>query len=183
MSTRLSLPRWARRAPREGPAVDPAGRHRAPALVERDRLGRALPRPYPLRRSRVRAAILVAGVLGVLLLVPQRWGGEVFLALGLLVLVAAVVLPQWLVPVPYPAFLRLRVVSAGQLQPQSWIRLHSGLAVQVLNVSLRVPDTAGDPTPPEVRVRCSDGLTRSFRPHDQMQLVQPVDLRRGAVAP
>ena len=145
-------------------------------MLQHDRAGRALVRPRPVLRGRVRAGLAVVGAIG-LSFVPFRYGAGAFVGAGLVLVVAVAFLPRVLVTTPYPAFLTLRTVQAAALQPQSWIRLRSGWAVQVMNVNLRVPDTVGDPTPPEVRVRCSDGVTRRFRPHDSVGLVQPVDLR------
>lgn len=153
------------------------GRYRAPVLVEHDRAGRPLARPYPRLRGRVRWALAVAGVVAIAVTAGGGDPGPFAVAAGAAVL-AVIVLPGVLVPAPHPAFLTLRVVQAAALQPQAWIRLQGGWAVQVMNVNLRVPDTVGDPTPPAVRLRCSDGTTRTLRPHDAVTLVQPVDLRR-----
>jgi len=152
------------------------GRCRAPELVEHDRAGRPVARPHPRRRGRVRAAVVLAGVLAVAA-ASGRGAGAAALVTAAAVLAAAV-LPRLLVPTPHPTFLTLRTVEAAALTPGAWIRLRGGWAVQVLNVNLRVPGVVGDPTPPAARVRCSDGVTRTLRPHDPVVLLQPVDLRR-----
>lgn len=151
-----------------------AGRHRAPAMVERDRSARALPRPFPLARRGVRAGLLVAGV-ALMALLPR----ESLPAVAAATAVAALIGPRLLVPTPYPAFLTLRQQEAHTLEPHTWVRLRGGWAVQVINVHIRLPDTVGDPTPPQVMLRCSDDVTRTFRPHDLLEIVQPVDLRGG----
>jgi len=157
--------------------VRTGGRHPAPALVEHDRHGRPLARPFPLRRRWVRALVAVAGLVGLALV--ERSTLPVLL---LVTAAAAAVLPRLLVPTPYPAFVSVGHEQAHALAPQAWIRLRSGHAVQAMNVHIRLPDTVGDPTPPLVQVRCSDDVTRTYRPHDLLHLVQPVDLRSAARA-
>lgn len=153
------------------------GRHPAPAMVEHDRHGRPLGRPFPLRRRWVRALVAVMGLVG--LTVVER---NAIPGLLLVTAAAAALLPRLLVPMPYPAFVSAGEVQAHALAPQSWLRLRSGHAVQAMNVHIRLPDTVGDPTPPLVEVRCSDDVTRSYRPHDVLHLVQPVDLRSPSAA-
>jgi hypothetical protein len=142
-------------------------------MVERDRRGHPLSTPFPLARRALRAALLVAGI-ALALLVPRAALAPVLLGTA----VAALAGPRLLVPTPYPAFLTLRRQEAHTLEPHAWIRLRDGWAVQALNVHIRLPDTVGDPTPPQVLIRCSDDVTRTFRPHDLLHVVQPVDLRR-----
>jgi len=157
--------------------VRTGGRHSAPALVEHDRHGRPLARPFPLRRRWVRALVAVVGLAG---LTTVERGAIPWLLLG--TAAAAALLPLLLVPTPYPAFVSVGHEQAHGLAPQSWIRLRSGHAVQAMNVHIRLPDTVGDPTPPLVQVRCSDDVTRTYRPHDLLHLVQPVDLRSPTAA-
>jgi hypothetical protein len=140
-------------------------------MLERGAAGLPLSRPSPLARRWVRAAIIAIGAL-LAIAFPAGW-----LVWIVTTTVAAVLLPRVMVPTPYPAFLTLAREQAYRLEPQSWLRLPDGYAVQVMNVHIRAPDTVGDPTPPEVLVRCSDGDTRRFRPHDLVHVVQPVDLR------
>ncbi len=158
-----------------GPPV--SGRHRAPAMVERDRHGRPLPRPFPVSRRVLRVVIVAAGLVGATFVerdaipVALFWTG-----------VAALLVPRLLAPTPYPAFLSLGREQAHALLPQTWVRLRGGYAVQAMNVHVRLPDTVGDPTPPLIQVRFSDDVTRTFRPHDVLQVVQPVDLRSPTAA-
>lgn len=148
------------------------GRHRAPALIERDRHGRQLPRPYPLARRWLRVGLLIAGVALLPALERSAWPGLLAATAA-----AAVLLPRLLVPTPYPAFVSAGRRQAYGLEPRSWLRLRGGWAVQALNVHIRLPDTTGDPTPPLVIVRCSDEITRTYRPQDVLELVVPIDLR------
>lgn len=150
------------------------GRHRAPALVEQDRSGQPLAKPYPLARRWVRLALLLAAV-AALFTVPEARSAPAVLGL-----VAAIgLLPRLLVPTPYPAFVTVGVQQAYALEPHCWLRLPGGWAVQALNVHIRVPDVTGDPTPPLVVLRCSDDRTRTYRPQDLVTVVQPADLRAG----
>jgi hypothetical protein len=141
-------------------------------MVERDRRGQELARPFPLARRWVRVGLLIGG-LALLAFVPRS---SLPIALAG-VAVAVLVLPPLLVPTPYPAFLTIGRRQAYELEPRSWLRLRDGSAVQAMNVHIRMPDTTGDPTPPQVIVRCSDDVTRTYRPQDALHVVQPVDLR------
>lgn len=152
------------------------GRYRAPPLVEHDRAGRPLARPYPRQRGPVRALVALAGVLAVGAAAGRGAGVTALVAAA--AVLAAAVLPRLLVATPHPTFLTLRTVEAATLAPGAWIRLRGGWAVQVMNVHLAVPSVVGDATPPAARVRCSDGVTRTLRPHDPVAVLQPVDLRR-----
>jgi hypothetical protein len=141
-------------------------------MVEHGAAGLPLATPFPLARRWVRVAVAVVGV-ALIVAMPTRYLVWILLA----TLVAVALLPRILVRTPYPAFLTLGREQAYTLEPQTWVRLPEGYAVQVMNVHIRTPDTVGDPTPPEVLIRCSDGATRRYRPHDVVHVVQPVDLR------
>ncbi len=166
---------------REVEVAPKRGRWPAPRLQERAAKDRPVKKPYPVTRRYVRIAIVVVGVvLGTLLPAIEDVG------LSLVVLsawvAAVIVLPGWLVPSPYPAFLYVGERLACELQSGNWVReatgMNSGYAVEVVNVSVRFPDTVGDATPPVVVVRFSDDRLCQFRPQHSLHVVQPVDLRR-----
>lgn len=154
------------------------GRWPAPPLVTQDRHRQALARPYPVPRRRYQAGALALTVAAAV--VADAVGGAEPLVVGglaLAVLLGGLAAAVRATPTPHPTFVTHGHYRADRLQAGHWIRLPDDTAVQAVNVTLRGPDTLGDPTPPVIVVRGSDDGVHSYRPHDPVAVVEPVDLR------